>query len=130
MKRDDPFYSLIDEEGIVEDCDVETYFRRCTSIEHDAEMGAIRVFMDDGGTDIETRIRVDDLRKLLAATPPADDGEPATIWFAEQQLAPTNCSGALHAKDGKLFYRTGTDDIALPTKESCRRLATLLKGAE
>lgn len=52
----------VDEDGIVEDVTVETYYRAAEHIE--VGDGYLRVFMDDGGTDIETRVPFEALRKL------------------------------------------------------------------
>lgn len=53
----------IRDDGTVDDRVVETYFRRADGLQL-AEPGYVRVFIDDGGTDIETRIPVASLEAL------------------------------------------------------------------
>lgn len=74
MIDNETFHKGIREDGTVEGYLVETYYRPCEGIGNDA--GFLRVQIDDGGTDIETRIPHS---ALIAAgwTPPAGASDPA-----------------------------------------------------
>ncbi len=65
----------INPDGTIDDTVVETYYAPCTGGK--LEDGYIRIFADNGGTDIETRVSFPSLI-VLGWTPPAVGGaEPA-----------------------------------------------------
>lgn len=64
---DKPKYltKYIRDDGTVEGTTAETYFAPIMRVEFDLEDNFIRMFSDNGPTDIETRLSFEDLRKLL-----------------------------------------------------------------